>query len=66
MKIIGTGVDIVETSRIAGSIERHGERMLIAGSDVAHDEHAVRELLHLLLQVTSFLAGACWTLIAGF
>ena len=28
MKIIGTGVDIVETSRIAGSIERHGERFL--------------------------------------
>lgn len=28
MKIVGTGVDIVETSRIAGSIERHGERFL--------------------------------------
>jgi holo-[acyl-carrier protein] synthase len=28
VKIIGTGVDIVETSRIAGSIERHGERFL--------------------------------------
>lgn len=28
MKIIGTGVDIVETARIAGSIERHGERFL--------------------------------------
>ena len=28
MKILGTGVDIVETSRIAGSIERHGERFL--------------------------------------
>ena len=28
MKIIGTGVDIVGTARIAGSIERHGERFL--------------------------------------
>jgi holo-[acyl-carrier protein] synthase len=28
MKILGTGVDIVETARIAGSIERHGERFL--------------------------------------
>jgi holo-[acyl-carrier protein] synthase len=28
VKILGTGVDIVETSRIAGSIERHGERFL--------------------------------------
>ena len=28
MKILGTGVDIVETSRIARAIERHGERFL--------------------------------------
>jgi holo-[acyl-carrier protein] synthase len=28
MKILGTGVDIVETERIAGSISRHGERFL--------------------------------------
>jgi holo-[acyl-carrier protein] synthase len=28
MKILGTGVDIVETERIAGSIARHGERFL--------------------------------------
>jgi holo-[acyl-carrier protein] synthase len=28
VKILGTGVDIVETARIAGSIERHGERFL--------------------------------------
>ena len=28
MNIIGTGVDIVETARIASSIERHGERFL--------------------------------------
>jgi len=28
MKIIGTGVDIVETSRIAASVARHGERFL--------------------------------------
>jgi len=28
MKIVGTGVDIVETERIAGSISRHGERFL--------------------------------------
>lgn len=28
MQILGTGVDIVETARIAGSIERHGDRFL--------------------------------------
>jgi len=28
MKIIGTGVDIVETARIAASVARHGERFL--------------------------------------
>ena len=28
MKILGTGVDIVETARIAGSLDRHGERFL--------------------------------------
>ncbi len=28
MTILGTGVDIVETSRIASSLERHGERFL--------------------------------------
>ena len=28
MKIIGIGVDVVETARIAASIERHGERFL--------------------------------------
>ncbi len=28
MKILGTGVDIVETARIASSISRHGERFL--------------------------------------
>lgn len=28
MKILGTGVDIVETERIAGSIARHGERFI--------------------------------------
>lgn len=28
MKIVGTGVDIVETARIAGSLERHGARFL--------------------------------------
>ena len=28
MKILGTGVDIVETARIAGSLERHGGRFL--------------------------------------
>ena len=28
MNILGTGVDIVETERIAGSIARHGERFL--------------------------------------
>jgi holo-[acyl-carrier protein] synthase len=28
MKIIGTGVDIVETARLAESIARHGERFL--------------------------------------
>lgn len=28
MKIVGTGIDIVETTRIAGSIARHGERFL--------------------------------------
>jgi holo-[acyl-carrier protein] synthase len=28
VKIIGTGVDIVETSRIAASVARHGERFL--------------------------------------
>ena len=28
MKILGTGVDIVETARIASSLARHGERFL--------------------------------------
>ncbi len=28
MKIIGTGIDIVESARLAASIERHGERFL--------------------------------------
>ncbi len=28
MKILGTGIDIVETVRIADSIQRHGERFL--------------------------------------
>ena len=28
MKIIGTGVDIVETARIEASIERHGDRFI--------------------------------------
>jgi holo-[acyl-carrier protein] synthase len=28
MTIIGTGVDIVETARIAASLERHGDRFL--------------------------------------
>jgi holo-[acyl-carrier protein] synthase len=28
MRIIGIGVDVVEIARIAGSIERHGERFL--------------------------------------
>ena len=28
MKIIGTGIDIVETGRVAGSVEKFGERFL--------------------------------------
>jgi len=28
MTILGTGVDIVETARISGSLERHGDRFL--------------------------------------
>ncbi len=28
MRILGTGIDIVETARIAASIERHGDRFL--------------------------------------
>lgn len=39
MRIIGTGVDIVETARIEASIERHGTRFLeriFTGNEIAY------------------------------
>src|SRR3954468_5965824 len=50
MRIIGHGIDLVETSRIAGMIERHGERFLervFTLPEVARGEGSKRQAEHL-------------------
>src|SRR5262249_52597234 len=50
MRIIGHGIDLVETSRIAGMVERHGERFLervFTAAEVAHGRGRKRQVEHL-------------------
>ena len=50
MRIIGHGIDLIETSRIADMVERHGERFLervFTMPEVAHCEGKKRQAEHL-------------------
>jgi holo-[acyl-carrier protein] synthase len=50
MRVIGHGIDLIETSRIASMMQRHGERFLervFTVAEVAHGEGKKRQAEHL-------------------
>lgn len=75
MKVIGHGIDLVECSRLADMIERHGERFLkrvFTKSELAYSRGKKREIEHLagrfaakeaVLKVlgTGWRDGIAWT-----